>query len=70
MLDYLFFAGDQRFGALGVSVSASEYVARDTGPLPRLAYVQAMDALVRQILSGAPVDEAQRSLITPGPRRC
>ena len=66
LLDFLFFASDQRFGALGVSVSASDYVARDTGPLPRLADAQAMDALVRKILGGEPVEEAQRRLITPG----
>ena len=66
VLDFLFFAGDQRFGALGVSVSASEYLARDTGPLPRLADAQAVEALVRQILAGEPVEEAQRRLITPG----
>ena len=66
VLDYLFFAGDERFGALGVSVSADAYVARDTGPLPRLADVQALARLVRQIASGEPVDEAQRRLITPG----
>lgn len=66
MLGYLFFAGDERFGALGVSVSADAYVARDTGPLPRLADVQALARLVRQIASGEPVDEAQRRLITPG----
>ena len=66
VLDFLFFAGDQRFGALGVSVSASEYLARDTGPLPRLADAQAVEALVRQILAGEPVAEAQRRLITPG----
>ena len=66
VLDFLFFAGDQRFGALGVSVSASEYLARDTGPLPRLADAQAVEALVRQILAGEPVAEAQRRLIIPG----
>lgn len=66
VLDFLFFAGDQRFGALGVSASAREYLARDTGPLPRLADAQAVEALVRQILSGEPVEEAQRRLITPG----
>lgn len=66
MLDYLFFAGDQRFGALGVSVSASGYVARDTGPLPRLADAQAVQALVQHILRGESVPEAQRRLITPG----
>lgn len=66
VLDFLFFAGDQRFGALGVSVSASDYVARDTGPLPRLADAQAVQALVQHILRGESVPEAQRRLITPG----
>lgn len=66
VLDFLFFAGDQRFGALGVSVSASEYIARDTGPLPRLAEAQAMEGLVRRILSGEPVAPAERRLIAPG----
>ena len=66
VLDFLFFAGDQRFGALGVSVSASEYLARDTGSLPRLADVQEMETLVCQILNGEPVEEARRRLIAPG----
>lgn len=66
VLDFLFFAGDQRFGALGVSVSPTEYLARDTGPLPRLADAQAVETLVRQVLRGEPVEEAQRRLIIPG----
>ncbi|WP_157272042.1 type II toxin-antitoxin system HipA family toxin [Azohydromonas aeria] len=66
VLDFLFFAGDERFGALGVSVSAERYVARDTGPLPRLADAAQMDALVRRVLAGEPVEEHQRRLITPG----
>jgi serine/threonine-protein kinase HipA len=66
VLDFLFYAGDERLGALGVSVSADQYVARDTGPLPQLADAQEMEALVQQILSGAPVAEEKRRLITPG----
>ena len=66
VLDFLFFAGDQRFGALGVSVSASQYLARDTGPLPRLADAQAVQVLVQHILRGEPVPAAQHRLITPG----
>ena len=66
VLDFLFFAGDERLGALGVSVSAEQYVARDTGPLPHLADVAAMEALVQQVLAGAPVGEHQRRLISPG----
>ena len=37
LLEYLYFAGDERFGALGVSLSASEYQPRRLGPLPTLA---------------------------------
>ncbi|MBH1964267.1 MAG: HipA domain-containing protein [Comamonadaceae bacterium] len=66
VLDFLFFAGDQRFGALGVSVSASKYLARDTGPLPQLGEATEVESLVHQILAGEPVEEAKRRLITPG----
>jgi len=66
VLDYLFFAGDERFGALGVSVSASAYLGRATGPLPRLADVQEVDRLVGRVLAGQSVEEDKRRLITPG----
>lgn len=66
VLDFLFYAGDERFGALGVSVSADRYLARATGPLPRLADVAEMERLVQQILSGQPIEEHKRRLITPG----
>ncbi|WP_043460751.1 type II toxin-antitoxin system HipA family toxin [Azohydromonas australica] len=66
VLDYLFFAGDERFGALGVSVFADQYLARATGPLPKLADVAEMEMLVQQILAGQPVEEKKRRLITPG----
>lgn len=66
VLDFLFYAGDERFGALGVSVSAQQYLARDTGALPQLADVAEMEQLVHQVLSGEPVEEHKRRLITPG----
>ncbi|MDR7152837.1 serine/threonine-protein kinase HipA [Hydrogenophaga palleronii] len=66
VLDFLFYAGDQRFGALGVSVSPSEYLARDTGPLPQLVDAPAMQRLVQQIVAGEPVEESLRRLIAPG----
>jgi serine/threonine-protein kinase HipA len=66
VLDFLFYAGDERFGALGVSVSGDAYIARDTGPPPQLADVAEMDRLVQQVLAGVPVDEQKRRLITPG----
>ncbi|QHE88379.1 type II toxin-antitoxin system HipA family toxin [Hydrogenophaga sp. BPS33] len=66
VLDFLFYAGDERFGALGVSISPDAYVARDTGALPRLADVLTVEALVQQVLAGASVDERLRRLISPG----
>lgn len=66
VLDFLFFAGDERFGALGVSVSPDRYLARSTGPLPRLADAQEIQTLVGRILSGEPVPQDRRRLIAPG----
>jgi serine/threonine-protein kinase HipA len=65
-LEYLYFAGDERFGALGVSLSDTQYLPRWHGPMPQLGDVQAMHALVRQVEAGQPVDEPLRRLITPG----
>ena len=65
-LEMLYFAGDDRFGALGVSVSDAEYVPRYRGALPHLADVDALHQLVQQVLSGLPVKEAQRRLLAPG----
>lgn len=66
VLDYLYYAGHERFGALGVSLSATEYRPRQIGPLPRLGDVAAMEAMAQRILAGEPVDEASRRLIAPG----
>lgn len=66
VLEFLLFAGDERFGALGVSVSNAAYVARRMGPLPQLADVPAMARLVQQVLQGEPIDAAQQRLIAPG----
>ena len=66
VLDFLFYAGDERFGALGVSVSPDQYLARGMGPLPLLADAQEIERLIGQILAGEPIDEHQRRLIAPG----
>jgi serine/threonine-protein kinase HipA len=65
-LEFLYFAGDDRFGALGVSTSDSRYEPRRHGPMPQLADVPTMLTLVRQVEDGEPVDEPLRRLITPG----
>ena len=66
LLEMLFFAGDERFGALGVSHSGQTYVSIENGPLPVLSDVDAVHALVRRVIAGEKIDETQRRLIAPG----
>ncbi len=66
LLEYLYFAGDDRFGALGVSSSAQHYAPRRSGPLPLLGDTAAIQELVRKVLANEPIDPQQRRLIAPG----
>jgi serine/threonine-protein kinase HipA len=66
LLEYLYFAGDDRFGALGVSTSASEYLPRRLGPLPTLKDADELHGLIRKVQNNEPVPPAQRRLISPG----
>ncbi len=66
LLDYLYYAGDDRFGALGVSLSGESYVPREIGPLPRLADVDAVHEVVRRIVAAEAIDARQKRLIAPG----
>jgi serine/threonine-protein kinase HipA len=66
LLEYLFYAGDDRFGALGVSTTPDRYQPREIGPLPRLADVDAVHEVVRRVLAGEPLDEPRRRLLAPG----
>lgn len=65
-LEYLYFAGDDRFGALGVSLSHLAYEPRPVSPLPRLADLELVREIAASIESGAPIDERLRGLIAPG----
>lgn len=66
ILDYLYFAGDERFGALGVSTSAERYCPHDRGPLPRFARASEVEAIVQKVLANEPLQEIERRLISPG----
>ncbi len=65
-LEYLYFAGDERFGALGVSTSPKHYEPQPKAVLPSVGDVPALHELVRRIESGEPVDEALKRLVAPG----
>ena len=66
LLEFLYFAGDDRFGALGVSTSQAHYQPRPTGPLPTLADTAAIHELVRKVLANEPIPPAHRRLISAG----
>jgi serine/threonine-protein kinase HipA len=66
LLEYLYFAGDDRFGALGVSTSPTEYLPRRLGPLPTLTDADQIQELIRKVQSNEPVPAAQERLISPG----
>jgi serine/threonine-protein kinase HipA len=66
LLEYLYFAGDDRFGALGVSSSPHEYLPRRLGPLPTLKDADELHELIRKVQNNEPVPPEQRRLISPG----
>lgn len=66
VLEYLYFAGDDRFGALGVSTSEQDYQPRRLGPLPTLSDTEAIAELVRKVLANEPIEPRLRRLISPG----
>ncbi len=66
ILEYLLFAGDDRYGALGVSRSAQAYVPWPSAPLPGLTSLDAIAEVVRKVLANEPVPELERRLIRPG----
>lgn len=65
--DHLYLAGDDRFGALGVSMSDSEYLPFNRRPLPRLSDVQALSEVAGVIQSGeGELSEQRRVLAQAG----
>jgi serine/threonine-protein kinase HipA len=66
LMEFLYFAGDERFGALGVSTSSEHYQPRWQGPLPQWADVDRIDQTVQHVAAGEPVPEPMRRLVAPG----
>jgi serine/threonine-protein kinase HipA len=66
LLEFLYFAGDDRFGALGVSTGEDSYMPRKLGPLPTLADADQLQEIVRKVLANEPVSPAQQRLLSPG----
>ncbi len=66
LLEYLYFAGDDRFGALGVSLQADAYVPAPTAALSTFESLTDMHQAVQRVMAGEAVSEQQRRLLQPG----
>lgn len=66
ILEFLLFAGDDRYGALGVSQRADVYEPWRSGPMPGLDSLQEMAEVVRKVQANEAVPELQRCLVMPG----
>jgi serine/threonine-protein kinase HipA len=66
LLEYLYFAGDDRFGALGVSTSPDDYLPRRLGPLPTLQEADQVHELIRKVQDNEPIPSDLKRLISPG----
>ena len=66
LMEYLFYAGDDRFGALGVSTSAETYMPRTSSPLPRLTQAQQLSEIVHKVSAKEPVNDVERKMLSAG----
>jgi serine/threonine-protein kinase HipA len=66
LMEYLYFAGDDRFGALGVSSSPDSYQSRKSSPLPRLDEAQALSDVVRKIANKEALTAQERAIAHAG----
>ncbi len=66
LMEYLFYAGDDRFGALGASTSSSTYSPRARSPLPRLGDVQQLSEVVAKIEASEPITALEAQIIAGG----
>lgn len=66
ILEMLLFAGDDRFGALGISTSAEHYLPRYIGPYPQLKDLAQLAAAVEDVQTQAPITPEVQQLIQPG----
>jgi serine/threonine-protein kinase HipA len=66
LMEYLYYAGDDRFGALGVSTSEAAYAPRAKGPLPRLKQAQELSEAVHKVSARAPISILERQMLNAG----
>jgi len=67
VLEYLYFAGDDRFGALGVSQDADGYQPSSAGTMASLTNLDDMQRAIAAVLADEKLDERLVRLVKPGP---
>lgn len=66
LMEYLYYAGDDRFGALGVSTSSGTYRPQDTSPLPRLGDAQQLSEVAAKVEASEPISDLEARIIRTG----
>ena len=66
LMEYLYYAGDDRFGALGVSTSKEAYLPRSGGPLPRLEVALSLCDVLAKIEAAEPLTALEARIIAGG----
>lgn len=66
LMEFLYYAGDDRFGALGVSTSSDAYIPRPTSPLPRLEDAQQLSEVAAKIEAAEPLSALEAKIIAGG----
>jgi serine/threonine-protein kinase HipA len=66
IMEFLFYAGDDRFGALGVSTSADAYLPRPQSPLPRLEQAQQLSEIVHKVNAKEQLNDLERNMLAAG----
>lgn len=66
LMELLYYAGDDRFGALGISSSQSQYLPYNTPPLPSLGAAQQLSDIAAKIESKEDLTDPEAKLMAGG----
>jgi serine/threonine-protein kinase HipA len=66
LLEFLYFAGENRFGAMGISLNANTYAPRQQDPVPTFEGLADMERAIKNVLANEAVPEVHRRLLQPG----
>jgi serine/threonine-protein kinase HipA len=66
LMEFLYFAGDDRFGALGVSTSSQQYLPRKNSPPPRLSDAQSLSEAVAKVNMKEAISQLEQQMLSAG----